>query len=97
MLISSGMYAFEYQFTEFKLHSPALSSLIILHCRVSFSDPLFLGGAQQEPTSVEEQLFIGNLHPGATYSFTVIAFNEIGLSSESEPLLVIMLEEGTEN
>jgi protein tyrosine phosphatase len=44
-------------------------------------------------TGTSEMLFIDDLHPGETYNFTVIAFNEEGNSSRSLPLSVLMLEE----
>ena len=33
-----------------------------------------------------EQAFITDLHPGEEYTFTVDAFNDIGVSTISEPL-----------
>ena len=44
-----------------------------------------------------EQQFIDELHPGEIYSFTAIAFNKEGNSSNvSLPLTVRTLEEGTD-
>ena len=39
--------------------------------------------------------FVSGLHPGVYYNFTVIAFNEEGNSSRSQPLTVLTFEEGT--
>ena len=41
-----------------------------------------------------ERVFIERLHPGVTYSFTVLAFNEEGDSGRSESLSQRTLEEG---
>ena len=41
-----------------------------------------------------EQVFIDGLHPGVTYNFTVLAFNEEGDSGCSEPFSQPTLEEG---
>ena len=41
-----------------------------------------------------EELFIEDLHPGVTYNFTVLAFNEEGSSNRSEPFNIRTLEEG---
>ena len=37
---------------------------------------------------------ITGLHPGITYNFTVVTFNEIGESAPSDIVLVTILEEG---
>ena len=60
-----------------------------------FSDPPFLNGTKRTVNSSDEQELIDNLHPGVAYNFTVAAFNKTGLGSESEPLPVTTLEEGT--
>ena len=72
-------------------------SLNVAHHRVRYMDPSFLGGSQKTVSSSEEQLFIGSLHPGVDYSFTVTAFNDIGFGSESESLLVTTLDECMNN
>ena len=41
-----------------------------------------------------EQVLIDRLHPGVTYNFTVLAFNEEGDSGRSEPFSQRTLEEG---
>ena len=60
-----------------------------------FSDPPFLNGTKRTVNSSDEQELIDNLHPGVPYHFTVAAFNETGLGSESEALPVTTLQEGT--
>ena len=69
--------------------------------RVSYAGPMFLPDGDNVVTveavgnkSVPAQLFINNLHPGATYNFTVVAFNGIGNSTPSEPLSVTLDDEG---
>ena len=76
--------------------------------RVSYVQPVFLGGdnvtlnvsADSSVSSGSSQdfvnsfLFIDDLHPGATYMFTVIAFNIIGASEPSAPFTQIMVDEG---
>ena len=64
--------------------------------RVSYTEPCFLGGGNvtvNTPGPIEEA-FIGGLHPGVTYSFTVVAFNDIAVSKPSVPLSNRMLDEG---
>ena len=41
-----------------------------------------------------EMVVIAGLHPGVTYNFTVVAFNEIGDSTPSNIASIITLEEG---
>jgi len=41
-----------------------------------------------------EERFIDDLHPGVTYDFTVLAFNEEGESNRSDPFTIRTLEEG---
>ena len=50
--------------------------------------------SQDVANSFLVQKFIDDLHPGATYSFTVIAFNIIGDSEPSAPFTQIMVDEG---
>ena len=52
--------------------------------RVRYQNPDFLNGAEEEVVGDTEMVDITDLHPGVTYSFTVIAFNEIGDSTASE-------------
>ena len=63
--------------------------------RVSYTEPDFLGGGNVtvNVTGSIEEAFIGGLHPGVTYSFTVVAFNDIGDSIPSDMLNEITLEE----
>ena len=56
--------------------------------RVFYTQPIFLNGTNVtiNVTGSVEEAFIGDLHPGETYSFTVHAFNDIGVSAVSEPI-----------
>ena len=42
----------------------------------------------------EETLNVTNLYPGVTFNFTVIAYNDIGNSTESETTPLRTLDEG---
>ena len=55
-----------------------------------YQQPAFLGGDMQ----VVEMADITGLHPGVTYNFTVVAFNEIGDSTPSDTASNRTLEEG---
>ena len=57
--------------------------------RVYYTRPAFLMGGANVTVNVSgsiEQAFITDLHPGEEYTFTVDAFNDIGVSTISEPL-----------
>ena len=71
-------------------NAPILGYLVI------YSDPPFLGGDEVVLTVYEDeqQLFIENLHPGSTYNFTVLAFNNEGNSEQSDLFTIRTLEEG---
>ena len=77
---------------------PHANNALILNYFVVYTDPNFLGGAvvtlSVKGPDPPEELFINNLHPGVTYSFTVFANNEEGNGSSSQPLSVRTLEEG---
>ena len=70
--------------------------------RVSYARPVFLAdGANVVLTvsadrikTVPTELFIDDLHPGVTYNFTIVAFNNNGNSTPSDPLTVILGDEG---
>ena len=68
----------------------------ILGYNVFYTTPEFLGGNEVELTvnGSVEQVLIDRLHPGVTYNFTVLAFNEEGDSGRSEPFSQRTLEEG---
>ena len=71
----------------------------ILGYYIFYTRPDFLGGdiVTLLVKGAIEQQFIDELHPGEMYSFTVIAFNEEGNSSNvSLPLTVRTLEEGSD-
>ena len=66
--------------------------------RVTYSQPAFLnttGTFVLETT--DTSLDIIGLHPGITYNFTVVAFNDIGDSLPSDVAAVTTLDEGTNN
>lgn len=44
--------------------------------------------------TTEDTFLVTNLLPGVTYYFTLVAFNDIGESAESDPFVVTTLEEG---
>ncbi len=54
----------------------------ILGYRITYNRPSFLGGTEVILNSTVEMINITGLHPGASYTFVVIAFNDIG---DSEP------------
>ena len=66
----------------------------ILGYRVSYTRPLFLNGLEVTVNSSVERVNITGLHPGVTYTFSVIAFNEIGDSTPSDGLMVTTVEIG---
>ena len=57
----------------------------------------FLGGTDETVNTSIEMAVITGLHPGVTYNFTVVAFNDIGDSDPSEVLSVPTLEESKSN
>ena len=63
--------------------------------RVMYQRPSFLGGTDEIVNASIEMEVITGLHPGVTYNFTVVAFNDIGDSDPSEVLPVPTLEEGS--
>ena len=63
---------------------------------VFYTNPSFIQGGTEVTLMTNgtiEELFIMNLHPGVTYNFTVLAFNEEGNSSRSDPFTIRTLEE----
>ena len=62
---------------------------------VMYQQPAFLDGSVQVVNSTVEMADITGLHPGVTYNFTVVAFNEIGDSTPSNIASIGTLEEGT--
>ena len=62
---------------------------------VMYTQPEFVSGDRNKNVStIVETANITGLFPGVTYTFTVIAINEIGRSHPSEPLSVKTLDEG---
>ena len=66
----------------------------ILGYRVSYTRPLFLSGLEVTVNSSVERINITGLHPGVTYTFSVIAFNKEGESQPSDGLMVTTAETG---
>ena len=56
--------------------------------------PSFAGGEKVVYRVSEKLVIVFELLPGVTYNFTVIAYNKIGNSTESESISVKTLEEG---
>ncbi len=72
----------------------------ILGYYISYYNPSFIGGGSQVEILIDEaveEFNVTDLHPGVSYEFTLIAFNEIGNSTDSDPLLNDTLEEGTKH
>ena len=67
----------------------------IMGYRVMYQQPTFLGGGEQFVNSTVEMAEITDLHPGVTYDFTIVAFNEIGDSTPSSITPVTTSEEGS--
>ena len=61
-----------------------------------YQQPAFLDASSgvQVVNSTVEMADITGLHPGVTYNFTVVAFNEIGDSAPSDIVSVTTVEEG---
>ncbi len=62
--------------------------------RVTYRHPAFLGGGEVVLLVGMQMAEITGLHPGVTYSFTVVASNEIGNSDPSAIAMITTLEEG---
>ena len=74
---------------------PHDNNALILGYRVMYTRPEFLNGSDVELSVIGEMAVVNGLHPGVTYNFTVIAFNELGDSQESAVAMVTTKEEGT--
>ena len=66
----------------------------IVGYRVSYTRPPFLDGLEVTVNSSVERVNITGLHPGFPYTFSVVAFNEIGDSPPSDDLMVTTNETG---
>ena len=65
---------------------------------VTYMEPSFVGGnLMREVNTTTEMATITDLFPGVNYTFTVIAYNEIGPSVPSDPLTVRTLDEGKQH
>ena len=64
--------------------------------RVTYRQPAFLDANRdlQVINTTDEMVMITGLHPGVTYNFMVVAFNEIGDSAPSNIASITTLEEG---
>ena len=61
---------------------------------VSYMQPSFAGGEEIVQRVSNNLAYVFELLPGVTYNFSVIAYNDIGNSTESESISIMMLEEG---
>lgn len=61
---------------------------------VSYIQPSFAGGAIVVDSVSNNLINVFGLFPGVTYIFTVIAYNEIGNSTESDSISIMTPEEG---
>ena len=66
----------------------------ILGYFVLYNQPNFAGGKIVTLNVSEQMVNVTNLFPGFTYNFTVIAYNNIGNSTESEATPLRTLDEG---
>lgn len=61
---------------------------------VFYNQPDFAGGMAEVLNVTEVEANVTGLYPGATYNFTVVAFNEVGNSSLSAATQFRTVEEG---
>lgn len=73
---------------------PHDSNAPILGYKVMYTEPDFLRGNPVTLPSNRTTLEVTNLVPGVTYNFTVVAFNNIGDSPQSNIAPVRTLDEG---
>ena len=73
---------------------PHDSNAPILGYKVIYTEPEFLNGTSVTLPSNRTALEVTNLVPGVTYNFTVVAFNNIGNSPQSNITSVRTLDEG---
>ena len=66
----------------------------VLGYRVMYTQPVFQNSTPIVLNANVTAVKIVNLHPGITYNFTVLAFNEIGDSAPSDVAQVRTLDEG---
>ena len=74
---------------------PHDSNAPILGYRVMYIEPGFQGSSTVILSTTNVFVEVTGLLPGITYSFTVVAFNEIGDSPPSDIILIRTLDEGT--
>ena len=69
----------------------------IMGYRVMYRNPEFIDPNRelQVVNTTIEMAIITGLHPGVTYNFTIVAFNDIGDSSPSITAPIPTLDEGT--
>ncbi len=73
---------------------PHDSNAPIFSYTITYRHPSFLGGQEESVNSSAEMSFIGGLHPGVEYNFSVVAYNEIGVSEPSVVTGLATLDEG---
>lgn len=61
---------------------------------VIYVQPTFAGGERFVKSTSDVAITLTELFPGVAYNFTVIAYNDIGNSTESEAIHIRTLEEG---
>jgi len=69
----------------------------IMGYRVMYRNPEFVDPNRelQVINTTIEMAIITGLHPGVTYNFTIVAFNDIGASTPSITAPITTLDEGT--
>ena len=67
----------------------------ILGYFIFYEQPSFAGGEMIIFPTADEGASLTELFPGVTYNFTVIAYNAIGNSTESDSIQLKTLDEGT--
>lgn len=77
--------------------APHENNAPILGYYLFYYNPSFIDGGSQVMVLIDdavEEFMIEDLHPAVSYEFTLTAFNEIGNSVASDPLVNETLEDG---
>ena len=83
------------QFLSFSWDVPHGNNAPVLGYYVMYKQPSFAGGETIVLDVPTEMVEVFDLFPGVTYNFTVIAYNDLGNSTESEVFSLTTLEEGS--